>query len=141
MRDFDERLLEDHVALLRSAAEEVVGTAPGAQLTVDVRRQYRNMRDYLDGAPEVVAAAEDAMRDEGIEPIRTPIRGGTDGSRLSEMGLPTPNIFTGGHEYHSVREWASVQDMAAAAATVVRLAGTWARPEFAGGAGVARAAG
>ena len=63
---------------------------------------------------------------EGIEPVRTPIRGGTDGSLLSAMGLPTPNLFTGGHEYHSVREWASVQDMASAAATVVRLAGEWA---------------
>ena len=58
--------------------------------------------------------------------MRDPIRGGTDGSRLSEMGLPTPNMFTGGHEYHSVREWASVQDMAAAAATIVRLAEVWA---------------
>ena len=59
-----------------------------------------------------------------------PIRGGTDGSRLSEMGLPTPNIFTGGHEYHSVREWASVHDMAAAAAVIVRLAEVWAKPEM-----------
>jgi tripeptide aminopeptidase len=85
------------------------------------------MREYLDAVPHVVAAAEAAIRAEGLEPIRRPIRGGTDGSRLSEMGLPTPNIFTGGHEYHSVREWASVQDMAAAAATVVRLAKVWAR--------------
>ena len=64
---------------------------------------------------------------EGLEPIRTPIRGGTDGSRLSAMGLPTPNLFTGGHDYHSRREWASLQEMAAAAATVVRLAEEWAR--------------
>ena len=85
------------------------------------------MRAYLDAVPEVIAAAERAIRAEGIEPVRIPIRGGTDGSRLSEMGLPTPNIFTGGHEYHSVREWASVQDMAAAAATIVHLAGVWAR--------------
>jgi tripeptide aminopeptidase len=77
----------------------------------------------------VVEAADEAIRAEGVEPIRTPIRGGTDGSRLSEMGLPTPNIFTGGHEYHSVREWASLQDMAAAAATIVRLAEVWTRPE------------
>ena len=84
------------------------------------------MRRFLEPVPEVVAAAEAAMRAEGIEPVRVPIRGGTDGSLLSEMGLPTPNIFTGGHEYHSVREWASVQDMAAAAAVVVRLAGVWA---------------
>jgi tripeptide aminopeptidase len=141
LRDFDEPSLEAHVALLRRVAEQVVGAAPGAQLTIDVRRQYRNMRDFLDGAPEVVAAAETAMHEEGIEPIRTPIRGGTDGSRLSEMGLPTPNIFTGGHEYHSVREWASVQEMAAAAATVVRLADVWTRPQFAAGAGLSRAAG
>jgi tripeptide aminopeptidase len=141
VRDFDEHRLDDHVALLRGVAEEVVGAAPGARLAVDVRRQYRNMREYLDGAPEVVAAAETAMREEGIEPVRTPIRGGTDGSRLSEMGLPTPNIFTGGHEYHSVREWASVQEMAAAAATVVRLAEVWTRPEYAAGAGATRPAG
>ncbi len=70
--------------------------------------------------------AEEAIRNEGIEPIRRPIRGGTDGSRLSEMGLPTPNIFTGAHEFHSVREWVSLQDMAAAAATIVRLADAWA---------------
>ena len=76
--------------------------------------------------PEVTAAAEEAIRREGLEPRRVPIRGGTDGSRLSAMGLPTPNLFTGGHEYHSVREWASVQEMAAAAAVVVRLAGVWA---------------
>ena len=84
------------------------------------------MRRYLEPYPEVPQPAERAIRAEGIEPRRTPIRGGTDGSRLSEMGLPTPNIFTGGHEYHSRREWASVQDMAAAAATIVRLAEVWA---------------
>jgi len=85
------------------------------------------MRRALSAAPEVTDAAEAAIRAEGIEPIRRPIRGGTDGSKLSEMGLPTPNIFTGGHEYHSAREWASVQDMAAAAAVVVRLAEVWSR--------------
>jgi tripeptide aminopeptidase len=124
-------LLERHVALLERTAHEVVDQEPRARLAIEVRRQYRNMRKYIEPVPEVVEAAEAAIRAEGIEPIRTPIRGGTDGSRLSEMGLPTPNIFTGGHEYHSVREWASVQDMAAAAATIVRLAETWTRPEFA----------
>jgi tripeptide aminopeptidase len=77
--------------------------------------------------PEAVAVAERALRAEGIEPVREPIRGGTDGSGLSAMGLPTPNLFTGGHEYHSVREWASAQDMASAAAVIVRLAGEWAK--------------
>jgi tripeptide aminopeptidase len=127
IRDFDDDKLAEHVELLRRNAEEVVASEPRARLQFEVKTQYRNMRRYLDAAPQVTAAAEEAIRAEGIEPIRTPIRGGTDGSRLSEMGLPTPNIFTGGHEYHSVREWASLQDMAAAAAVVARLAGVWAR--------------
>jgi tripeptide aminopeptidase len=126
VRDFDEELMAQHRELLTRTAERVVAAAPGAELSLDVRRQYRNMRKYLNLVPEVVTAAEAAIRAEGLEPLRRPIRGGTDGSRLSEMGLPTPNLFTGGHEYHSVREWASVQDMAAAAATVVRLAEVWA---------------
>ena len=127
VRDFEEDLLEQHLARLERTAREVVAAEPRARLELDVHRQYRNMRRYVDAAPQVMQAAEAAIRAEGIEPLRRPIRGGTDGSRLSEMGLPTPNIFTGGHEYHSVREWASVQDMAAAAATVVRLAEVWTR--------------
>jgi tripeptide aminopeptidase len=126
IRDFDEQLLGEHTRLLRAVAERVVARHPGATLELDVREQYRNMRAYLAAVPEVIAAAERAIREEGIEPVRIPVRGGTDGSRLSEMGLPTPNIFTGGEEYHSVREWASLQDMAAAAATIVHLAGVWA---------------
>jgi tripeptide aminopeptidase len=127
VRDFDERKLAQHVALLERTAREVVAREPRARLELTVRRQYRNMRTYLEPVPDITAAAEEAIRAEGIEPVRLPIRGGTDGSILSEMGLPTPNLFTGGHEYHSVREWASVQDMSAAAATVVRLAEIWAR--------------
>jgi tripeptide aminopeptidase len=126
VRDFDEDLLAAHVELLQRTAREVVARQPGARLALDVRRQYRNMRTYLEPVPEVTNAAEQAIRAEGIEPVMNPIRGGTDGSRLSEMGLPTPNIFAGGHDFHSVREWVSVQDMAAAAATVVRLAAVWA---------------
>jgi tripeptide aminopeptidase len=126
VRDFDDALLEQHVAVLRRVAEEVVGREPRARLDIAVRAQYPNMRTYLEPHPEVVARAERAMRAEGIEPVRTPIRGGTDGSVLSARGLPTPNVFDGGHEYHSVREWASLQEMAAAAAVLVRLAGEWA---------------
>jgi tripeptide aminopeptidase len=134
VRDFDEDRLQAHVELLERTAREAVESAPPARLELDVRRQYSNMRRYLEQVPEVVSAAEHALRAEGIEPVRKPIRGGTDGSLLSEMGLPTPNIFTGGHEYHSVREWASLQEMAAAAATVVRLAEVWTRPEYAAAA-------
>jgi tripeptide aminopeptidase len=131
IRDFDDELLERHVRLLERTAHEVVDADPRARLELEIKPQYRNMRSHLQRIPSAVGAAEVAIRAEGIEPVRTPIRGGTDGSLLSEMGLPTPNIFTGGHEYHSVREWASVQEMAAAAATVVRLAGVWTKAEFA----------
>ncbi len=93
---------------------------------VDVKPQYSNMRRHLEAFPDVVERAARAIRAEGLEVVRVPIRGGTDGSILSARGLPTPNLFTGGHEYHSTREWASVQDMASAAAVVVRLTGEWA---------------
>ncbi|MGH2876316.1 MAG: peptidase T, partial [Solirubrobacteraceae bacterium] len=125
VRDFDEELLDRHAELLRQTARRVVEAAPGARLEIDVRRQYRNMHEYLTPVPFVAEAAREAIRAEGLEPLGVPIRGGTDGSRLSEMGLPTPNIFTGGHEFHSVREWASVNDMAAAAATIVHFAEVW----------------
>ncbi len=127
VRDFDDDALERHVALVRRTAEAVVAGEPRARVEVRATPEYPNMRRHLEGFPEVVEHAETALREEGIEPVRTPIRGGTDGSLLSARGLPTPNLFTGGHEYHSVREWASVQDMASAAAVIVRLAGAWAR--------------
>jgi tripeptide aminopeptidase len=126
VRDFDDELLDRHIALLTRTATEVVAAEPRARLDVKVRPQYLNMRRHIDAVPEIVERAEQAIRAEGLEVVRHPIRGGTDGSRLSAMGLPTPNLFTGGHEYHSVREWASVQDMASAAAVVVRLAEAWA---------------
>jgi tripeptide aminopeptidase len=120
-RDFDDELLERHVALVRRTAEEA---APGVE--IEVKDQYSNMRRHLEAFPEVVERAAQAIRAEGLEVVRVPIRGGTDGSILSARGLPTPNLFTGGHEYHSKREWASVQDMASAAAVIIRLAGEWA---------------
>lgn len=126
VRDFDDELLAAHARLLRETAQAVVDATPGASLTFDLVEQYPNMRAHLAPFPEVVEHAIAAIGDEGLEPLREPIRGGTDGSRLSAMGLPTPNIFTGGHAYHSAREWASLQDMAAAAAVIVRLAARWA---------------
>jgi tripeptide aminopeptidase len=125
VRDFDDALLDAHVALLEAVAHGIVDDEPRATLDIQVREQYRNMRLYLAESPRVVEAAAQAMRAEGIEPRREPIRGGTDGSQLSGRGLPTPNIFDGGHEYHSVREWASLQEMAAAAATLVHLCEIW----------------
>ncbi len=126
VRDFDDALLEEHVALVRGIAEDVVAAESRARLEVVVRPQYPNMREHLRAVPEVVEIAAEAIRAEGLEVVRTQIRGGTDGSILSARGLPTPNLFTGGHEYHSVREWASLQEMAAASAVVVHLAAAWA---------------
>ena len=126
VRDFDDALLAEHVALVRGTAEGVVKHWPGARLHITDRAQYPNMKAHLAAHPEVVDKALNAIRAEGLDPVRTAIRGGTDGSVLSARGLPTPNLFTGGHEYHSVREWASVQDMAAATAVIVHLAAQWA---------------
>jgi tripeptide aminopeptidase len=126
VRDFDDARLDEHVALLRRTAEQIVASEPRARLEIDVKHQYPNMRRFLDERPEVSEAALEAIRREGLEPTHIPIRGGTDGSILSARGLPTPNLFTGGHEFHSVREWVSVHDMASAAAVAVRLAGVWA---------------
>ncbi|MFL5843301.1 MAG: peptidase T [Solirubrobacteraceae bacterium] len=126
VRDFEEDLLWEKVERVRAIAESVVGAEPRASFDFESHAQYPNMRDHLAPFPDVLAKARAAIVAEGIETIETPIRGGTDGSQLSAMGLPTPNVFAGGQEFHSAREWVTVQDMAAAAAVIVRLAGEWA---------------
>ena len=125
-RDFENDLLDQHVELLRGIAEEVATTDERISIEVEARIQYRNMRDRLAQHPEILANLEQAVRRVGLDPKRTSIRGGTDGSVLTEMGLPTPNIFTGGHDAHSEREWICVEDMGLAAATIVELAKIWA---------------
>ncbi len=127
-RDHDDALLEEHVELLRRLANEVAVREPRAYVEVEVRDSYRNMRPFIETTPRVVDAALEAIRRVGVEPELAITRGGTDGAVLSSRGLPTPNLFTGGQEYHSVREWASVQDMAAAAAMIVELLGVWSEP-------------
>ncbi len=126
VRDHDDDLLEQHVELVRERVEQVAASEPRAKIDVEIRDGYRNMRRFIEESPRVVDAALEAIRRAGVEPRLAITRGGTDGAVLSSQGLPTPNLFTGGQEYHSVREWASVQDMAAAAATLVELAGVWA---------------
>ena len=125
-RDHDDDLLASHMELLQKLAQEVEVREPRAKVDIEVRHSYRNMRPFIEATPGVVEAALEAIRRAGVEPRLAITRGGTDGAVLSAKGLPTPNLFTGGQEYHSVREWASVQDMAAAAATIVELAGVWA---------------
>jgi tripeptide aminopeptidase len=120
LRDFDNDKLERYAELVRETAEKIGGAE------VEVRRQYSNMKDYLDAVPRAVELADEAVRRAGLEPARSLVRGGTDGSRLSEFGLPTPNIFTGGQQYHSQREWVCVADMGTAAETIVHLVQLWA---------------
>ncbi len=126
VRDFENDQLEQHVEFLRGIAADVAATDERCSIEVESKIQYRNMRDTLQNHPQIVANLEEAVRRVGLEPKLTAIRGGTDGSALTEMGLPTPNIFTGGHDAHSEREWICVEDMGLAAATVVELAKRWA---------------
>jgi tripeptide aminopeptidase len=128
IRDHDDALLEEHTELLRTLARAIAEREPRAHVEIEERDSYRNMRPFIEKTPRVVEAAFEATRRAGVEPRLTITRGGTDGAVLSSRGLPTPNLFTGGQEYHSLREWASVQDMAAAAAMIVELMGVWAEP-------------
>lgn len=124
LRDFDEEQLAEHEALVRRLAEEAAA-GRGGTVDVEVTRTYTNLKRFVDD-PRIVANAEEAIRRTGLEPKRSIIRGGTDGSRFSEKGLPCPNLSTGGHDYHSLREWICVADMGAATATIVELAQVWA---------------
>jgi tripeptide aminopeptidase len=126
IRDFVTAQLASKEALLSRIAREVVAETAGATVDIVVEESYRNMREVLDRHPLVVEHAREAMRRTGIEPIEKPIRGGTDGSRLSFMGLPTPNLFAGEHNFHSRLEWASVQEMEKAVEVIVNLARVWA---------------
>lgn len=126
VRDFSTSGLKQKEALLERLAHEVVAGEPRARVECGVEVSYRNMREVLDGRPEVVERAREAMRRAGIAPIEKPIRGGTDGSRLSFMGLPTPNLFAGEHNFHSRLEWVSAQDLDAAVRVIVELCGVWA---------------
>jgi tripeptide aminopeptidase len=130
-RDFDAGKLAQHEQLLRDLAEQLTKEEPRARVSVSVEESYLNMKEFLDKDPSVTEAADEAARRCGIEPWREPIRGGTDGAMLSARGLLTPNMFTGGQQFHSVLEWASVQDMATSAATIVELVKLWAEPEWA----------
>jgi len=126
VRDFDDAALTEHVRFLRTLAEDVCATEPRCSVTIEDRIQYRNPRAALEQHPEILANLEEAIRRVGLEPRTTSIRGGTDGSALTEMGLPTANVFTGGHDAHSEREWICVEDMGLAAATLVELVKVWA---------------
>lgn len=122
LRDFEREGLEARGALLRQVCAAVAATEPRAKVEVEIVKQYRNMRDRLEQDMTPVELARAAYRDCGFEPVSVPIRGGTDGARLTELGVPCPNLFTGMHEIHGPLEWVSVQDMAAALRVCLRLA-------------------
>lgn len=125
VRDFTEEGLHVKEALLEEIVRQVMAGYPGSTYRFEVKEQYRNMKLVLDRHPEIVENAVEAIRRAGMEPVRGSIRGGTDGSRLSFMGLPCPNIFAGGHAFHSPLEWVSRQDMEKAVRTIVELAQVW----------------
>jgi tripeptide aminopeptidase len=125
VRDFSESGLKDKEALLEDIVKDVMKDFPRSKYRFEVRPQYRNMKEVIDRHPETVDHAIEAIRRAGLSPVKTSIRGGTDGSRLSFMGLPCPNIFAGEHAFHSRLEWVSRQDMEKAVQTIVHLAMIW----------------
>jgi tripeptide aminopeptidase len=125
VRDFTEEGLREKEVLLENLVKEVMRDFPRSTYAIDIKEQYRNMKRVIDRHPEIVEYATEAIRRTGLTPVRTSIRGGTDGSRLSFMGLPCPNIFAGEHAFHSRLEWVSRQDMEKAVQTIVHLAMIW----------------
>ncbi|KZS50773.1 peptidase T [Rhizobium anhuiense] len=125
IRDFTDKGLVEKETMLEAIVKDVMSAYPGSTYRFEVKEQYRNMKVVLDRHPEIVDNAVEAVRRAGMTPVRGSIRGGTDGSRLSFMGLPCPNIFAGGHAFHSPLEWVSRQDMEKAVKTIVELAKVW----------------
>ncbi|MCK1396641.1 peptidase T [Bradyrhizobium sp. 4] len=125
VRDFTEEGLKEKEILLDNIVKDVMKDFPRSTYTFEVREQYRNMKQVIDRHPHILEYAIEAIRRAGLRPMRTAIRGGTDGSRLSFMGLPCPNIFAGEHAFHSRLEWVSRQDMEKAVQTIVHLAMIW----------------
>jgi len=125
VRDFSTPALLDKERMLERLAREAAAAYPGARVEVAVEESYRNMKEVLDQHPAIADHAREAIRRAGLEPVTRPIRGGTDGCRLSFMGLPTPNLFAGEHNFHSRLEWVSVQDMEKAVEVIVHLCQIW----------------
>jgi tripeptide aminopeptidase len=127
LRDFETERLDKYAALLEEIASRLRPKHPGASIEVKIVEQYRNMRDGLGKEPRALAKALEAIRACGLEPNTTVIRGGTDGSRLTALGLPTPNLSTGEHNPHSPLEWTSLEEMQQAVDVLVALAVAWGR--------------
>ncbi len=127
LRDHDDAKLAAHGELLKALCAALQAGYPTARIECEITRQYRNMANWLKDDMRVVDLAREACTNIGLEPFSTPVRGGTDGSRLTEMGLPTPNIFSGTHNAHGPLEWVTLQDMEKAVEVLVELAQLWAK--------------
>jgi tripeptide aminopeptidase len=127
LRDFETATLADHARLLERIAEELRTKNPRARIEVEIHKQYRNMRDGLPKEPRALAKAIDAVKAAGLEPELSQIRGGTDGSVLTERGLPTPNLSSGQHNPHSPLEWTCLEEMQKAVDILIELAKVWGR--------------
>ena len=125
VRDFTDEGLRQKEELLETIIKDAMKGFPRSSYRLDIKPQYRNMKQVIDRHPQLIDNAMEAIRRAGLEPVKTSIRGGTDGSRLSFMGLPCPNIFAGEHAFHSRLEWVSVQDMEKAMQTIVHLVMIW----------------
>jgi len=125
IRDFETAALKEKEALLEKLARETAAAWPGCSVSLEVEESYRNMKEVLDHHPQVAELAREAIRRAGLEVRSTSIRGGTDGSRLSFMGLPCPNIFAGENNFHSRLEWVSAQDMEKAVEVIVNVCRIW----------------
>jgi tripeptide aminopeptidase len=125
IRAFDTPTLHALEAELKQIAEKVISKYSKCSFTFEVQEQYRNFREVLDKHPQIIEYAVEAVKRTGVTPVLSSIRGGTDGSRLSFMGLPCPNIFAGEHAFHSKQEWVSIQDMQKAVQTIVHLSSIW----------------
>ncbi|MGE5402867.1 MAG: peptidase T [Ignavibacteriales bacterium] len=125
IRDFITEKLKGYEDMLKDLAQKAVAAYPGSRMEFEVIEQYRNMKYVLDNHPQVADNAIEALSRLNVEPILSPIRGGTDGSRLSYMGLPTPNIFAGEHSFHSQLEWVAIQDMEMAVKNIVTISQVW----------------
>ncbi|MDC7222939.1 MAG: peptidase T [Spirochaetales bacterium] len=125
IRDFDREGMDRRLAALEAFARATEAAFPGGKVQVETKKQYVNMKEGISREPRLMEFLMDSLKEEGVDPVHKPIRGGTDGSRLTEMGIPTPNIYAGGHNFHSRKEWVPLSAMESCSRVLIRLARKW----------------
>ena len=127
LRDFSESAMQRRIENIKTFAKCIESQFPGGKVILNIRKQYSNMKEEIDRHPYVLEKLQQAVKNVGGNAKLSPIRGGTDGSRLTELGIPTPNIFTGGHNFHSRREWLSLNQLELSCKTLIELANLYAK--------------